>query len=205
MEATIENSKPAGQYRIEHRRCKPGNEVQYGMLFNQFTTAQEQGDKDNEARLKALMHPLQESVGEETFDNLVTNAGRDFALDTLLRGSAYTAVCNLGLKGVGAAAAADTQASHASWLEQGLANAPVYTGNRKTITFAAAASQAITHTAVTFAFTSGGTVAGCFLNLAGSSTKDNTTGTLFSAGDFTGGNRTVVATDTLDVTYTLNG
>lgn len=205
MEAMIEKSKPAGQYRIEHRRCKPGNEAEYGQLFAKFCAAQEANDKVLEAAIKKAMHPLQEVVGKEVFDNIVTNAGRNFALDTLLRGAAYTAVCNLGLKGVGTAVAADTQASHASWLEQGLANAPVYTGNRKTITFAAASGQSISHTPQTFAFTSGGTVAGCFLNLAGAATKDSTTGTLFSAGDFTGGNRTVVATDTLDVTYTLNG
>lgn len=205
METAVETRKPQGVYRTELRRCIPGNEVQYGMLFKQLCIAQEEGDKDNEARLLSLMRPLQEVVHEESFPNLVTNVGRNFALDTLLRGSTYTASCRLGLKGVGTVAAADTQASHAGWLEQGLANAPVYTGDRKTITFAAASGQSITHTAQTFAFTSSGTVAGCFLNLAGSATKDNTTGTLFSAGDFTGGSRAVVATDTLDVTYTLNG
>jgi hypothetical protein len=55
---------------------------------------------------------------------------------------------------------------------------------------------------VTFAITSSGTVAGCFINIGGSSTKDNTTGTLFSAGDFTAGSKTVTSGDTLSVTYT---
>lgn len=202
MEAT--QVKPLGEYTTTLRRCVPGNEAEYGALFAQFVKAQESGDVEEEARLKQAMLPLQYEVDKQTFPNLVTLLGRNFALDTILRGAAYTTVANLGLKGVGAPAAADTQASHASWLEQGLANAPVYTGNRKTITFTAAASQSISHTPVTFAFTSGGTVAGCFLNLAGSSTKDATTGTLFSVGDFTGGNRTVANTDTLDVTYTLS-
>ena len=58
---------------------------------------------------------------------------------------------------------------------------------------------------MTYAFTSSGTVAGAFLNLAGSATKDNTTGTLFSAGNFTGGDKVVASSDTIDVTYTLNG
>jgi hypothetical protein len=56
---------------------------------------------------------------------------------------------------------------------------------------------------VSFAITGSGTVAGCFININGSATKDNTTGTLFSAGDFSGGNRTVSASDTLNVTYAL--
>ena len=109
----------------------------------------------------------------------------------------------MGLKGTGAADVADTQASHAGWLEVGLANAPVYTGNRPTPTFSAASSGAkTTSSAVTFAITSSGTVAGCFINIGGSATKDNTTGTLFSAGDFTAGSKTVTSGDTLSVTYT---
>jgi hypothetical protein len=107
------------------------------------------------------------------------------------------------LKGAGTAAVTDTQASHAGWLEVGLANAPVYTGNRPTPTFSAAASGSkTTSSAVTFAITSSGTVAGCFINIGGSATKDNTTGTLFSAGDFTAGAKTVTSGDTLSVTYT---
>ena len=194
-----------GVFKVAHNRCMPGKEAEYVPLFNAFVAAQEADDVDEMARVRAEMSHFTETVFTDEFPNLVTNLGRNFALDSVLRATAYTTVANLGLKGVGAAAAADTQASHASWLEQGGTNAPVFTGGRKTLTFTAAASQAITHAATTFAFTSSGTVAGAFLNLAGSSTKDNTTGTLFSAGDFTGGNRSVVNTDTLDVVYTLNG
>jgi hypothetical protein len=49
--------------------------------------------------------------------------------------------------------------------------------------------------------TSTGTVAGCFINIGGSATKDNTTGTLFSAGDFSS-SKAVVSGDTIAVTYT---
>lgn len=194
-----------GAFIASHRRCIPGKEAEYFPLFEQFAALQAAGDDEGARQVRELMLPLQELVSVDAFPNLVTNVGRNFALDTLLRGSTYTAACNLGLKGAGSAAAGDTQASHAGWLEVGLANAPVYTGNRKTIAFNAAASQSISMTATTYAFTSSGTVAGAFLNLAGSSTKDNTTGTLFSAGDFTGGSKTVANGDTIDVTYTLNG
>jgi hypothetical protein len=123
-------------------------------------------------------------------------------MDTTLGNTAGGAVV-MGLKGTGTAVVADTQASHASWLEVGLANAPTYTGNRPTPTFSAASAGAkTTSSAVTFAITSSGTVAGCFINIGGSATKDNTTGTLFSAGDFTAGSKTVTSGDTLSVTYT---
>jgi len=109
----------------------------------------------------------------------------------------------MGLKGVGSANVADTQASHAGWLEVGLANAPAYSGNRPTPSFSsAAASSKATSSAVSFSMTSTGTVAGCFINIGGSATKDSTTGTLFSAGDFSS-SKAVVNGDTIAVTYTL--
>lgn len=139
----------------------------------------------------------------DVVENLVTTAGKNFGLDTLFAGSSYTASCVIGLKGTGTAVVADTQASHASWLEVGLANAPAYTGSRKTPAWSSAsAGSKATSAAASFAITSSGTVAGCFLNLGGSSTVDNTTGTLYSAGDFTGGNKAVTSGDTLNVTYT---
>ena len=141
----------------------------------------------------------------DTIENLVTTVGGNFALDTVLAGSAYTAAAVMGLKGVGTAVIGDTQASHASWQEVGLANAPAYSGNRKTPAWSAASAKSkVTSAAVSFTFTSGGTVAGCFINLSGSATVDNTTGTLYSAGDFSGGNKTVASTDVLNVTYTAS-
>jgi hypothetical protein len=150
---------------------------------------------------------------EDTIGNLVVAVGKQLMLDTLLSGSAYTATARMGLVSGASAptyAAADTQASHAGWLESGLANAPTYSGSRPTITFSSATSSGTTPTnvttkagaaAVSFTFTGSGTVAGCFININGSATIDNTTGTLYSAGSFTGGNKTVASTDVLNVTY----
>lgn len=136
--------------------------------------------------------------------NVVTTAGKNDALDKYLAGSSYTASVVMGLKGTGSAAAGDTQASHAGWSEVGGANAPAYSGNRKTPSFSAAASGAkATSAAVAFSITSSGTVAGCFINMGGSATKDNTTGVLLSAGDFSEGSRSVVNGDTVNVTYSL--
>ena len=137
---------------------------------------------------------------EDDIINLVTTVGKNFTLDTTLGNTAGGAVV-MGLKGTGTAVVADTQASHASWLEVGLANAPTYSGNRPTPSFSAAASGSkTTSSAVSFTITSTGTVAGCFINIGGSATKDNTTGTLFSAGDFSS-SKAVINGDTIAVTY----
>lgn len=138
----------------------------------------------------------------EEFDNLVTTVGKNDLLDQYFNGVAYTQTARMGLKGAGAAAAGDTQASHAGWLEVGLANAPTYSGNRPNLVMGSAAAGVATSSGVVFAITSAGTVAGAFINNGGSATKDDTTGVLYSAGDFTGGSRVVAGGDTLTVTYT---
>lgn len=139
---------------------------------------------------------------EAPIENLVTTVGKNLTLDTILGNSAAGAVV-MGLKGTGTAVAADTQASHASWLEVGGTNAPAYSGNRPTPSFsAAAAGSKTTSSAVSFSITSTGTVAGCFINIGGSATKDSTSGTLLSAGDFSSA-KSVVNGDTIAVSYTL--
>ena len=137
---------------------------------------------------------------EDDIKNLVTTVGKNLTLDTILGNSAAGAVV-MGLKGTGSANVADTQASHAGWLEVGLANDPTYSGNRKTPTFsAAAAGVKATSAASSFSITSTGTVAGCFINIGGSATIDDTTGTLFSAGDFASA-KNVTSGDTIAVSY----
>ena len=140
---------------------------------------------------------------KDDIHNLVTTVGLNLTCDTVLGNTAAGAVY-MGLKGTGTASAGDTQGSHGTWNEVGGANAPTYTGNRQTPTFSAAVGGVkTTASAVVFSMTGSGTVAGCFINIGGSATKDNTTGTLFSAGDFTAGSKIVTNGDTLSVTYTL--
>lgn len=141
--------------------------------------------------------------------NLVTDLGVRLMLDTFLSGSGYTATCYVGLKGTGTAVVGDTQASHAGWNEVGGTNAPAFTGNRQSITFGSASGTGAGNRtkastgSIVFTFTSGGTVAGLFINIGGSATKDNTSGTLASAGDFSS-SKTVATSDTLTVTYSLS-
>ena len=143
----------------------------------------------------------------DVIENLTTNVGRKNLLDSYFANTGGGAVV-MGLKGTGTAAYADTQASHATWLEVGNTNAPTYSGTRKTPAFSAATtanpSVLSTSAAVVFSMTGSGTVAGAFINIGGSSTIDSTTGTLFSAGDFTAGSKTVTSGDTINVTYTLS-
>lgn len=143
----------------------------------------------------------------DVIENLTTNVGRQDLLDKYFSNTAAGAVV-MGLKGTGTAAYADTQASHATWLEVGGTNAPTYSGTRKTPSFSASTnanpSVLATSAAVVFSMTGSGTVAGAFINVGGSSTIDNTTGILFSAGDFTAGSKTVTSGDTINVTYTLS-
>ena len=143
----------------------------------------------------------------DVIENLTTNVGRQNLLNSYFANTGGGAVV-MGLKGTGTAAYADTQASHATWLEVGNTNAPTYSGTRKTPAFSAATSAnpsvLATSAAVVFSMTGSGTVAGAFINIGGSSTIDSTTGTLFSAGDFTAGSKTVTSGDTINVTYTLS-
>jgi hypothetical protein len=148
----------------------------------------------------------------DTFDNLTTNVGRQDLLNKYFAGTTYTTSMVVGLMGNSGGSSTpaytDTQGSHSGWLEVGGANAPTYSGTRKTPTFAAATSAnpsvLQTSAVVVFSMTSSGTVTGAFINNGGSSTIDNTTGILFSAGNFTAGSKTVTSGDTINVTYSLS-
>ena len=147
----------------------------------------------------------------ETIDNVVQTVGKNLALDTFLAGAAYTVTGPyMGLissTSWSAVAAGDTMASHAGWLEAGGANAPTYSGNRKTAVWssAAAGSKALS-AALSFAITSTGTVKGAFLvyGSGASATKDDTGGTLWSAGTFSTGDKAVVNGDTLNVNFSTS-
>ena len=147
----------------------------------------------------------------EVIDNVVQTVGKNLALDTFLAGSAYTVtgpymglISSTSYTGV---AAGDTMASHSGWLEAGGANAPTYSGNRKTAVWAAASAGAkALSAALSFAITSSGTVKGAFLvyGSAALNTKDNTAGTLWSAGTFATGDKAVVNGDTLNINYSTS-
>jgi len=152
---------------------------------------------------------------EDIAPNLVTAVGKqdlfNYYFGATSNGGTASGANYLGLLGgTTTYTAADTMSSHA-WTEVGLANAPTYTGNRQAPVWTTASSSGTTPSnvttktapALTFAMTSSGTVAGCFINSGSgaSATKDTTTGVLYSAGSFTGGSKTVSNGDSLAVTY----
>lgn len=131
----------------------------------------------------------------ESFDNLVTTAGKTDIIDKYFKGSSYTASWFLGLKGTGTAAVGDTLASHAGWSEVN-----PYAGNRPAITFGTTSGGSNTATTVSYSCNGSATVAGAFV----ASVNTGTSGTLYSAGDFSGGSKTVSSGDTLNVTLTVS-
>ena len=142
---------------------------------------------------------------ETSEHNLVVNTGLQDMNTQYFKGSSYTAAFYLGLiTGPGAGityAATDTLASK-GWNE--FTN---YTGSRKAVTFGTATTadpSVITNQASPASFSitsSGGVVAGAFLCTVSSGTS----GVLFSEANFqTPGDRTVVASDTLNVTYAFS-
>lgn len=147
----------------------------------------------------------------DVIENVVTTVGKNAALDAFLAGSGYTVTGPyMGLissTSFSAVAAADTMSSHGGWLEAGNANTPTYSGTRKTAAWSAASggSKALS-AALSFTFTGSGTVKGCFIVFGSGAvnTIDNTSGVLYSAGLFSGGDRAVVSTDVLNVSYTAS-
>ncbi len=193
--------KPGGRYKVVCTRPAPGFEDRFSELRDLLAMPKNAGNFALRGEFDAI--PRIEKW-RDAIENTVTTVGKNEMLEEYMEGAAYTTSMFMGLKGVGTAVVADTQASHASWLEVGTANAPAYSGTRPVPSFgAAAAGVKATDADAVFNITSSGTVAGCFINQGGTSAIDNTTGVLFSAGDFTGGNKVVDNLDTLNVSYSL--
>lgn len=145
----------------------------------------------------------------DTFHNLVVNQGLANMNNVYFASGTQSTTWYLGLvTGPGSGttySATDTLASHGATGSGGWTENSSYTGNRKAVTFGSATSanpSVITNSASPSSFSMNGTatIAGAFLcNVA-----SGTSGVLFSAGDFTGGDKSVASGDTLNVTYTFS-
>ena len=145
----------------------------------------------------------------DTFHNLVMNAGLANMNSVYFVSGSQSVSWYLGLvTGPGSGttySATDTLASHGATGSGGWTENTDYSGNRKIVTFGSATTanpSVVTNSASPSSFTMTGTatIAGAFLcNVA-----TGTSGVLFSAGDFTGGDKSVASGDTLNVTYTFS-
>lgn len=140
------------------------------------------------------------------FPNTVVVVGKDLALDTILAGTGYTVtgpyMFLISNSGFSAVSSSDTMSSHSGWAES-----TCYSGSRPTCAWssASAGSKSLS-AALSFSVTSTDTIVGVGIvfGSGASSTVSNTGGTLFSAGQFTGGNKGVANGDTLNVSYSIS-
>lgn len=167
------------------------------------------------ARLADIDHEL---VWEDRFHNLVVTEGRNAILHHFLKGSAYTAAQVLGLiedTGYSAVAAGNTAANITAAGGGSPANgwneAPVGTvAARQTPSFGTASGGSLAATATSHSTLATDTIKGAFLlcrstgGTAPTTTVGNTSGALYSAGVFSGGDQAVSNGGTLQVTYTAS-
>lgn len=141
---------------------------------------------------------------EDSIQNLVTTQGKNHLLETYFEGTTYSSTWYLGLVDGTTAptfAAGDTAAQIGGsngWVE----NDDYDESTRVAPNFNNASAGSKATTATAFSINATGTIAGCFL--ASVATKNSTSGTLYSAGAFTGGDKIVADNDTLNVTYTAS-
>lgn len=153
---------------------------------------------------------------EDIIDNVVTDEGANYLLDAAF-GSGNAAGPFIGLiSSVGYTtppAAGNTMASHSGWNEAGNGvNYPNWStpasNARASVSLAAASSRAKALTAVAsfIIATNGGTVKGCFMvfGTGAVATNNNTSGKLYSAGLFSGGDKILGIGDTLNVSYSTS-
>lgn len=136
----------------------------------------------------------------DTIDNLVVNAGLNYLLDAGLSGGTPITAWYLGLlSATPTIAAGDTMGSHAGWTEV----VAYDEANRLAWSDGGVSSQSVSNSGSPASFTistDDTNIGGAFLTSV--NTKSGTTGTLYAAGAFTGGNRNLDDGDTIEVTFT---
>lgn len=151
------------------------------------------------AQLESLLSGGQ-SKWEAAIENMVVNQGLDDVLDKYFKGASYTAAHFVGLTdSTPTPAAGDTLASHAGWTE--ITN--YVEATRPALVLGAVSSQSVDNSAskAVFSINATATIGGAFL--ATNATKGGTTGTLYSVGAFTGGDKSLASGDTLSVQGTF--
>jgi hypothetical protein len=136
----------------------------------------------------------------EEFKNAVVTDGLNDSLTKHLKGSNYTAAWYVGLTdGTPTVDPTDVMNSHAGWVEV----VAVDEATRQALTLGSAAAGSIDNTAAKAVYTisTNATVVGGAFITSGSALS-GTSGILYGAGAFTGGDKTLSDGDTLTITIT---
>lgn len=151
---------------------------------------------------RELLRVPTEIKWRDGYKNTVVTVGKNHILDTEFAGSSYTAAWYLGLissSSYSAIAAGDTMSSHSGWTE----STAYSNSTRGSLSWSSAsAGSKATSSAVSFTANATDTVKGGFVTTV--STKSGTTGTLYSAGLFTGGDQPIVSGNSLSVSVTMS-
>lgn len=211
--AMAEMRAPVARYDTTCYRAKPGKLAEVLAIQTEIADLRGGGPKarkNADRRHEAMVRDLMEPIWEDQAFNTVTTQGKNDLLDKYFAGSSYTAAwyCRLiSSVSFSAIAAGDTAAQingTNGWKEAGPTNAPASGANGVALTFASASGGSkATSAASAFTFTSGGTIKGMFA--CTTQAKDATTGVLYNAVLFTGGDRAVLTGDVVNVsvTYTI--
>jgi hypothetical protein len=137
----------------------------------------------------------------DKIENLIVDAGLNHALDATLSAGSQITTWYIGItNGSPSPAAGDTMASHAGWVE----NQNYDEANRVTWVDGGVAGKSVDNSASKATFTidtAAQTIGGAFL--VSENTKGGTSGTLYAAGAFTGGNKSADDNDVIEVTATF--
>ena len=158
-------------------------------------------DKHGVIKWEDTLGPLATCPADEPYSgNIVVNAGLNYLLDAGLSAGSAITTWYLGLlSATPTVAAGDTMASHAGWTEITAYDE----ANRVTWVDGGVASQTVSNTASPADFTistNGTNIGGAFLT--SNNTKGGTTGTLYAAGAFTAGDKSLDDNDSIEVTFT---
>jgi hypothetical protein len=136
----------------------------------------------------------------EEFANLVVTEGLNKLLDATFKTGVASPAWYVGLKDTGTVAAGDTIASHPGWAELTCFSE----GSRPGFTPGTVSGGSVDNSAskAVFSINTSDDIYGGFI--CDDATKGGTSGTLYGAGDFTGGAKSVSSGDQLSVTITLS-
>lgn len=218
-----EGINPGGLYSAQCWRPVPARLEEFidlrDKLSGLFAFGDARHDRGGIILLQRRLDAIEkELVWDDSFHNTVVTEGKNAILTHFLKGSAYTASQVLGLiedAGYSAIAAGNTAAN----ITAAAGGSPTNGWNeaqsstcaaRQTPSFGTAGSGSLAASATSHSILATDVIKGAFLlcrstgGTAPSTTVGNTTGALYSAGLFSGGDKNVANGDTLNVTYTAS-